>query len=108
VPMLSKMGGGNTGGLNARETTVLARITAPMPLASALTSRIEVAALERLVSRGLVMIAGVTPSDASHTLGRVDAWDAGAATKALTLLARRRNGAGERFAIGAEPAGSGL
>ncbi len=103
VPMLSKMGGGNTGGLNARETTVLARITAPMPLASALTSRIEVAALERLVSRGLVMIAGVTPSDASHTLGRVDAWDAGAATKALTLQARRRNGAGERFAIGAEP-----
>lgn len=98
VPM-----GGNAGGLNARETTVLARIVQPMPLATALTSRIEVAALERLVSRGLVMIAGVTPSDASHALGRVDAWDKSAATKALTLLARRRNGAGERFAGGAEP-----
>jgi len=98
VPM-----GGNTGGLNAREATVLARISQPMPLAAALTSRIEVAALERLVSRGLVMIAGVTPSDASHALGRVDAWDKTAASKALTLLARRRNGAGERFAGGAEP-----
>ena len=93
VPM-----GGNAGGLNAREATVLARITAPMPIAAALTSRIEVAALERLVARGLVMLSGVTPSDASHVLGRLDAWDAKAAEKALTLLARRRNGAGDRFA----------
>jgi N-methylhydantoinase A/oxoprolinase/acetone carboxylase beta subunit len=97
VPM-----GGNAGGLNAREATVLARITHPMPMAAALTSRIEVAALERLVARGLVMISGVTPSDASHVLGRLDSWDAEAAKKALTLLARRRNGAGERFAGGAE------
>lgn len=97
VPM-----GGNLGGLNARETAVLARITQPMPMAAALTSRIEVAALERLVARGLVMISGVTPSDASHTLGRLDSWDARAATKALTLLARRRNGAGDRFATSGE------
>jgi N-methylhydantoinase A/oxoprolinase/acetone carboxylase beta subunit len=95
VPM-----GGNTGGLNARETAVLARITKPMPLAAALTSRIEVAALERLVARGLVMLSGVTPSDASHVLGRLDSWDAEAAQKALTLLGRRRTGAGERFATG--------
>lgn len=93
---------GNTGGLNAREAAVLARITTPMPLAAALTSRIEVAALERLVARGLVMISGVTPSDASHVLGRLDSWNASAAQKALTLLARRRNGAGDRFAKGAE------
>lgn len=97
VPM-GGLAGGQTGGLSAREAAVLARITAPMPLASALTSRIEVAALERLVARGLVMIAGVTPSDASHVLGRLDAWDGNAATKALTLLARRRTGAGDRFA----------
>jgi hypothetical protein len=45
-----------------------------------------------------VMIAGVTPSDASHVLGRLAAWDASAAEKAVTLLGRRRNGAGERFA----------
>ena len=89
---------GQTGGLSAREATVLARITAPMPMAAAMTTRLEVAALERLVARGLVMIAGVTPSDASHLLGRLDAWDGTASEKALRLLGRRRNGAGERFA----------
>jgi hypothetical protein len=71
-----------------------------MPMVAALTSRLEVAALERLVARGLVMISGVTPSDASHVLGRLDAWDGPAAEKALRLMARRRTGAGERFAAG--------
>ena len=96
VPM-----GGQTGGLSARETAVLARVTGPMPLAAALTSRLEVAAMERLVARGLVMIAGVTPSDASHVLGRLDAWDAVAAEKAVRLLARRRGGTGDRIAVDA-------
>ena len=54
--------------------------------------------MERLVARGLVMIAGVTPSDASHVLGRLDAWDGVAAEKALRLQARRRGGSGVRFA----------
>ena len=90
-------------GLSPREAGLLARITAPMPMAACLTSRLEVAALSALVARGLVMMAGVTPSDASHVLGRQTGWDAEAAQKAVTLLARRRNGAGERFAAGAEP-----
>ena len=89
---------GGQGGLTAREAALLARITAPMPLAQALTSRLEAAALDRLVARGLVMISGVTPSDASHALGRLDVWDAQASEKALRLLGRRRTGAGERFA----------
>lgn len=93
VPM-----GGQAGGLTAREMTVLNRITEPMPLAAALTTRLEAAALERLVARGLVMISGVTPSDASHVLGRLESWDGAASQKALRLLGRRRNGAGERFA----------
>ncbi|TAG15601.1 MAG: hydantoinase/oxoprolinase family protein, partial [Rhodobacterales bacterium] len=92
---------GQRGGLTPRELAVLERITGPMTMAAALTSRLEVAALERLVARGLVMIAGVTPSDAAHVLGRLDAWDAAAAEKALQLIGRRRNGAGERFATGA-------
>ena len=95
VPM-----GGQRGGLNARDLAVLDRIDRPMPMASALTSRLEAAALERLVARGLVMIAGVTPSDASHVLGRLDAWDGAASEKALRLLAKRRTGAGDRFATG--------
>ena len=89
---------GQTGGLSAREAAILARITAPMPLIQALTTRLEVAAMERLVARGLVMIAGVTPSDASHVLGRLAVWDAQASEKALKLQARRRNGSGDRFA----------
>ncbi|MCU0899737.1 MAG: hydantoinase/oxoprolinase family protein [Cypionkella sp.] len=86
------------GGLTQREAAVLARITQPMPLAQALASRLEAAALDRLVARGQVMIAGVTPSDASHVLGRLSVWDGAAAQKALRLLGRRRTGAGERFA----------
>lgn len=89
---------GQTGGLSAREATVLARVTQAMPISQALTSRLEVAAMERLVARGLVMIAGVTPSDASHALGGLASWDATASEKALKLLAKRRNGAGERIA----------
>ena len=89
---------GQTAGLSPREAQVLARIVKPMPLAAALTSRLEFAALERLVARGLVMIAGVTPSDAAHVLARLDAWDGVAAEKAVRLLAKRRNGRGDRFA----------
>jgi len=90
--------GGPSAGLSPREAAVLARIPAPMPLAQALTSRLEAAALERLVARGLVMISGVTPSDASHVMGRLAAWDGLAADKAVRLLARRRTGSGDRFA----------
>jgi N-methylhydantoinase A/oxoprolinase/acetone carboxylase beta subunit len=90
---------GQTGGLTAREATVLERVTKPMPLSLALTSRLEVAAMERLVARGLVMISGVTPSDASHVLRQLDAWDGTASVKALKLLAKRRNGSGDRIAL---------
>ncbi len=94
--------GGQAGGLTAREEAVLARVLRPMPLTAALTSRLEVAAMERLVARGLVMLSGVTPSDASHVLGRLDAWDGAAAGKALRLLAKRRNGRGDRIAADGE------
>jgi N-methylhydantoinase A/oxoprolinase/acetone carboxylase beta subunit len=89
---------GQTGGLSSREALVLARVKEAMPLAQALSSRLEVAAMERLVARGLVMIAGVTPSDASHVLGRLEVWDGTASEKALKLLAKRRNGSGDRIA----------
>ncbi|MBA3911744.1 MAG: hydantoinase [Rhodobacter sp.] len=103
VPM-----GGQRGGLSARELAVLDRIDRPMTMASALTSRLEVAALERLVARGLVMLSGVTPSDAAHVLGRLSAWDGTAAEKALRLIAKRRTGAGERFATGPEGFAEGV
>jgi N-methylhydantoinase A/oxoprolinase/acetone carboxylase beta subunit len=86
-------------GLDLREAAVAGRLTAgPVTLAEAVQARTEAPALGRLVTRGLVMIAALTPSDAAHALGLVDVWDTGAATKALTLFARRRSGKGERIA----------
>lgn len=89
-------------GLDAREAVVAARLKdGPQRVGFVVTSRMESPALMRLVARGLVMISGVTPSDASHVLGRVEAWDTSAAEKALTLFARRRMGSGDRVASGA-------
>ncbi|WP_152464626.1 hydantoinase/oxoprolinase N-terminal domain-containing protein [Sulfitobacter sp. THAF37] len=83
-------------GLSAREAALLERLGTGgvQPLGDVLRARIEQGALKRLVERGLVQIAGVTPSDASHVLGRVLEWDSGAARKALQLFGRRRTGAG--------------
>lgn len=98
------LAGMSAAGLAPREAALLARLDGrPAPLAALLVTRLEAAALNRLVARGLVQLAGVTPSDASHVLGRLAAWDGGAAEKALRLMARRRNGRGERIADGPEP-----
>lgn len=86
-------------GLQGREAAVVERLLGgPVRLADAVRTRLERPALMRLVGRGLVMIAGVTPSDASHVLGRLDAWDGAAARKAVALFAKRRNGRGDRIA----------
>lgn len=91
-------------GLSEREARVLQRIGDGVAgLAEVVTNRMDLSALEKLVSRGLAMFAGVTPSDASHVLGMQDGWDALAADKALRLFSRQRTGAGERLAAGAEP-----
>ena len=88
--------------LSGREAEVFARLGAdPVPLGTLLRSRLEHAALDRLVARGLVVLAGVTPSDASHVLGRQAGWDGAAADKALRLMILRRNGAGQRIATDA-------
>lgn len=91
-------------GTDKREDAVIARLAAgPIRLGHAVTSRIEAPALQRLVSQGFVMIAGVTPSDAAHTIGLTESWDSAAAVKALTLFAFQRNGAGDRIGTGPEP-----
>lgn len=84
-------------GLDKREAGVMQRLAGgPKRMGDAVISRVEAPALGRLVTRGLAMICGVTPSDAAHVLGLVSDWDAKAAEKALTLFARRRTGGGER------------
>jgi len=85
-------------GLSAREQAVADRLMAgPLRVTDAVKTRLEYPALTKLVQRGAVMIAGLTPSDAAHVLGRLDSWDAGAAHKAIALFARRRNGRGDRI-----------
>jgi N-methylhydantoinase A/oxoprolinase/acetone carboxylase beta subunit len=82
-------------GLGPRDEALLERVgDSVQPLGDVLRSRMDQGALKRLVERGLIQIAGVTPSDASHVLGRVDVWDKDAAEKALLLFGRRRTGAG--------------
>ncbi|MFV0514089.1 MAG: hydantoinase/oxoprolinase N-terminal domain-containing protein [Jhaorihella sp.] len=90
-------------GLAPREAALLERIgDGVRPLSQVLRARMEHGLLTRLVDRGLVQVAGVTPSDASHVLGRLADWDAAAAEKALTLLARKRLGSGDRLAADAD------
>ena len=91
--------GVDAGGLSDRDRVVLDRIGEGVhPLGAILKNRIEAQSVQRLVSRGLIQVAGVTPSDASHVLGRLDAWDSAAADMAIQLLGRRRTGAGEPLA----------
>jgi len=90
-------------GLDPREAAIAARLAGgPLRLGEAVLTRMENPALARMVSRGQVIIAGVTPSDAAHVLGMVNDWDRDAAEKALALFARRRVGSGDRIAQGPE------
>lgn len=86
-------------GLAEREEALLDRIGDTVhPLGGLFRTRLEAQAMRKLVERGLVQVAGVTPSDASHVLGGLEAWDKNAAEKALMLFGRRRTGAGEKLA----------
>ncbi|MGC3940485.1 hydantoinase/oxoprolinase N-terminal domain-containing protein [Roseobacter sp. EG26] len=90
-------------GLAPREEVLLERIGSDVhPLGHILRARIEGSALNRLIERGIVQIAGITPSDASHVLGKTSDWDTGAAKKALRLIARKRTGSGNALAPNAD------
>ncbi|WP_299684325.1 hydantoinase/oxoprolinase family protein [uncultured Tateyamaria sp.] len=83
-------------GLGPREAALLDRIgDAVHPLGDVLRARVEIGALRRLVSRGVVQLSALTPSDAAHVLGALDTWDARAAELACHLFGRRRTGAGD-------------
>lgn len=90
-------------GLTVTEARLYADISAiPAALDRLLVSTSQVATLNRLVARGLVHIAGFTPSDAAHVLGRQDNWDPVAARLGAELFARKRDGQGHRVCKGAE------
>jgi N-methylhydantoinase A/oxoprolinase/acetone carboxylase beta subunit len=89
-------------GLSAQEAALYERVTLePQPLDAVLTTTSQRATLDRLVARGLVLIAGFTPSDAMHVLGRQDQWNADAAVLGAEIFARRKAGSGQAVAVSA-------
>lgn len=66
----------------------------PVAADRVLRSRALSSALDRLVPRGIVRVAGFTPTDAAHVLGRQLDWNTEAAIQAATLMARKRDATG--------------
>lgn len=82
-------------GLNPSEAKLYATVIGqPQPLSRILVSSAHTASLNRLVARGLVFVAGYTPSDAAHVLSLQSNWDRQAAHLGAALFARRRDGRG--------------
>jgi N-methylhydantoinase A/oxoprolinase/acetone carboxylase beta subunit len=87
------------GDLTGREATLMERIgDQAWPMGKVVHNRMELGTLQTLVGRGLVMISGITASDAAHVLGQLEAWDRGAAKKVLELFSRQSTGNGSRLA----------
>ena len=81
--------------LSERDDKVYRRIGEQFyPMSEVVKSRLDLQSVIKLVSMGVAQISAVTPSDASHVLGKSNAWDKEAAIKAIDLFARRRNGSG--------------
>ncbi|HTO30699.1 MAG TPA: hydantoinase/oxoprolinase family protein [Pararhizobium sp.] len=90
-------------GLQPQEQALYERIgSVPVALEGLLASTLQKATLDRLVSRGLVHICGLTPSDAMHVLGRQDQWSTAAARLGAELAARIRDGSGRPIASSPE------
>ncbi|MER9593157.1 hydantoinase/oxoprolinase family protein, partial [Mesorhizobium australicum] len=86
-------------GLTAPEARLFEAIGAvAVPLDKMLISNAQNVTLDRLVSRGLVHVAGFTPSDAAHVLGKQANWDAATARLGAELFSRKRDGRGQLIA----------
>lgn len=64
------------------------------PLRNVASTGLQISALHALIGRGLVQMAGFTPSDAAHVVGLYDSWNGEAATLAATLLASMSDSSG--------------
>ena len=85
-------------GLDRLERRIWDALTeVPQRLSSITRSAPGVDALRRLVDRGLATLAGFTPSDAMHVLGRHQGWNAHSARLGACVLAtEERNAAARR------------
>ena len=86
----------NASELSNKDVIVFNRIKdGPVPMSEAISSRVDLGSISRLLERGIIVHSALTPSDASHVLGNLDAWDTSAAQKALLIFGRMRTGSGE-------------
>ncbi|WP_350333797.1 hydantoinase/oxoprolinase family protein [Coralliovum pocilloporae] len=67
----------------------------PIALDKLIENRRDMSVLNRLVSRGLVLMSGLTPTDAAHILGLYEAWDVEIARLGASLFGRKRNAYGD-------------
>lgn len=83
------------------EQRLVERLTGPItPATGIVTSAATRRVVDRLVRRGVLRVAGFTPTDAAHVLGMQDTYHRGAAELAAAVVARRRDRLGR--AIGAD------
>jgi len=91
------------GSLKTTEAKLYARITnVPQALDKLLKGASETGTLSKLVSKGLVHVAGFTPSDAMHVLQYQDNWNCEAARLAAGIMHRLRDRFGNAIASSAE------
>lgn len=76
--------------LGRHEREILAAVAqAPQPLGRVVHGPTRQKALDRLVAQGVLHVAGYTPSDAAHVLGRQGQWNREGAVLGGLLLQRR-------------------
>lgn len=87
---------GGAGSLSTAQRILWERLDdEPRALVELFADQTRQRALQRLVARGVVSLAGFTPSDAAHVLGEQTTWSAAAARAAATIwsrAARERHG----------------
>lgn len=86
--------------LTRSETKLLQQLigTGVAALADFATTQVALGAVDRLITRGLVMLSCFTPTDAAHVLGQFNRFDAYSAELGARLLARKKSGAGKPLA----------
>ncbi len=86
---------GRQGPVHRREQAILdAMGDGWVPVDQVAASNLESSALTTLVGRGLVRLAGFTPTDAAHVLGLHTGWDPTASIAAADLMAAAADSAG--------------
>jgi N-methylhydantoinase A/oxoprolinase/acetone carboxylase beta subunit len=72
--------------------------TGPVSIADIAGTQLALGAVDRLIARGLLTLATFTPTDALHVTGGFTGFDHEAAMLGARLMARQKNGIGQKLA----------